>query len=124
MKSPIKILTLLFFFNVIHAQQSHNELPKQNEIPNNPFIQVNRSEMQTSYAYNSDNEGVMTRQVNVDADGNNIVGDAANEPSIAVDPNNPNNIVIGWRQFDTTASDFRQAGYSYSTDGGETWTFQ
>src|SRR6476619_5764150 len=28
-------------------------------------------------------------QVNVDADGNNIVGDAANEPSISQDPNNP-----------------------------------
>src|SRR4051812_43384892 len=29
-------------------------------------------------------------QVNVDASGNNIVGDAANEPSIAVDPTDGN----------------------------------
>jgi len=49
-------------------------------------------------------------QVNVDALGNNIVGDAGNEPSIAVDPTNPSRIVIGWRQFDTVASNFRQAG--------------
>ena len=38
-------------------------------------------------------------QVNVDELGRNIVGDAANEPSIAVNPKDPSNIVIGWRQF-------------------------
>ena len=62
-------------------------------------------------------------QVNVDSAGLNIVGDAANEPSIAIDPTDPNNIVIGWRQFDTVASNFRQAGYAYSHDAGATWTF-
>ena len=62
-------------------------------------------------------------QVNVDAQNQNIVGDAANEPSIAIDPTDPARIVIGWRQFDTVASDFRQAGYAYSTDGGLSWTF-
>ena len=40
-------------------------------------------------------------QVNVDANGNNIVGDAANEPSISVDPTDGNKMAIGWRQFDT-----------------------
>ncbi len=62
-------------------------------------------------------------QVNVDAFGNDILGDAANEPSMAIDPTNPQNLVIGWRQFDTVASNFRQAGVAYSHDGGETWTF-
>ena len=62
-------------------------------------------------------------QVNVTQFGNNIVGDAANEPSIAIDPNDPNRIVIGWRQFDTVESDFREAGWAYSHDGGQTWTF-
>ena len=38
-------------------------------------------------------------QVNVDGSGNNIVGDAANEPSIAVNPNDPNEMAIGWREF-------------------------
>jgi hypothetical protein len=61
-------------------------------------------------------------QVNVNAMGNDILGDAANEPSIAVDPNNPNRIAIGWRQFDTITSNFRQAGVAYSTNGGATWT--
>lgn len=62
-------------------------------------------------------------QVNVDVFGNDIVGDAANEPSMAIDPTNPDNLVIGWRQFDTVASNFRQAGVAFSHDGGETWTF-
>lgn len=61
-------------------------------------------------------------QVNLDADGNNIIGDAANEPSIAVDPNVPNRIAVGWRQFDTISSNFREAGFSSSVDGGRTWT--
>ena len=62
-------------------------------------------------------------QVNVDANGNNIVGDAANEPSIAVDPTDLNKMTIGWRQFNSVASNFRQGGYGYTTDGGTTWTF-
>jgi len=62
-------------------------------------------------------------QVNVDASGANILGDAANEPTIAVSPTQPNQIVIGWRQFDTIDSDFRQAGWAYSHDAGATWTF-
>ena len=62
-------------------------------------------------------------QVNVDSDGNNILGDAANESSISVDPTNHNKMTVGWRQFDSVQSDFRQAGYGYTTDGGTTWTF-
>jgi hypothetical protein len=60
-------------------------------------------------------------QVNVDANGNNIIGDAANEPSICVDPTNGNKMSIGWRQFDSVASNFRQAGFAYTANGGRTW---
>ncbi len=67
--------------------------------------------------------GFASVQVNVDESGNNIVGDAANEPSIAVDPTNPSIIAIGWRQFDSISSDFREAGWAYSHDAGRTWTF-
>jgi hypothetical protein len=63
-------------------------------------------------------------QANVDAQGNNIVGDAANEPSISVDPTDGNKVAaIGWRQFDTWQSNFRQSGYGYTTDAGVTWHF-
>jgi hypothetical protein len=60
-------------------------------------------------------------QVNVDANGNNVVGDAANEPSICVNPTNGNRMSIGWRQFDHVSSNFRQAGFAHTTDGGRTW---
>jgi len=62
-------------------------------------------------------------QVNVDAGGKNIPGDAANEPSLCIDPNNPNRIAVGWRQFDHVQNDFRQAGWAYSTNGGLNWVF-
>src|SRR5438477_10011821 len=69
-------------------------------------------------------EGVfISRQVNVNGSGMNITGDAANEPSITVDPTNGSKIVIGWRQFNSVSSNFRQSGYGYTSDAGLTWTF-
>ena len=68
--------------------------------------------------------GVFTSfQANVDASGNNILNDAANEPAISVDPTDGNKMVIAWRQFDSIQSDFRQGGWGYTTDGGIHWTF-
>lgn len=63
-------------------------------------------------------------QVNVDEFGRNIPGDAANEPSIAQSVVDPDRFVIGWRQFDSVKSDFREAGWAYSHDGGESWKFR
>ena len=80
-------------------------------------------EQRTSPAYSSSSRGFFMSQVNVNGSGQNIVGDAGNEPSIAVDPTDPSKMCIGWRQFDTISSDFRQAGWGYTTDGGSTWTF-
>ncbi|MBI4716274.1 MAG: hypothetical protein HY763_00555, partial [Planctomycetes bacterium] len=61
-------------------------------------------------------------QVNVDALGNNITGDAANSPAIAVDPVDPNRIVIGWQKYPTVSSSVSVAGLAYSRDGGGTWS--
>ena len=62
-------------------------------------------------------------QVNVDGQGLNIVGDAANEPSIAISPVDPDRVVIGWREFADVRSNFREAGWAYSADAGASWTF-
>lgn len=62
-------------------------------------------------------------QVNVDANGQNITNDAANEPSISIDPTDRNKMVIGWRQFDSVSSNFRQAGWGFTSNGGVSWTF-
>src|SRR6516162_8864871 len=68
--------------------------------------------------------GVFTSyQVNVDANHQNIIGDAANECVIAVDPTDPNKMTIGWRQFNDVTSNFRQGGWGYTTDAGLMWTF-
>lgn len=77
----------------------------------------------TSPAYTFSSDYFMMTQVNVNDHGFNIIGDAANEPSIAFDYNNPNKMAIGWRQFNSVFDNFRQAGYGYTTDGGFTWTF-
>ena len=93
------------------------------ERPNDPYVRPPTSGRTTTPARRWSRDGYVSVQVNVDEFGNNIVGDAANEPSIAVDPANPARMVIGWRQFDSITSDFRQAGYGYTADGGQTWTF-
>ncbi len=126
-KNSYYLLLGIFFLipTCIFSQtEDINELRKKhNEVQKDPYVFVSRESMEKSPAYNFRSNGLATTQVNIDANGDNIVGDAANEPSIAVDPTNANRIVIGWRQFDTVNSNFRQAGYGYSTDGGLTWTF-
>src|SRR5213596_3786977 len=62
-------------------------------------------------------------QVNVDQNGQNILGDAANECPISVDPTDGNKMTIAWRQFNDVTSNFRQAGWGFTTDGGTHWTF-
>ena len=93
------------------------------EVPGDPFVPNRPGGVTFSPAYRISSPGFVSVQVNVDSLGRNIVGDAANEPSIAIDPTNPNNMVIGWRQFNNVADNFRQAGYGYTTDGGQTWKF-
>ncbi|MBE0648638.1 MAG: T9SS type A sorting domain-containing protein [Bacteroidales bacterium] len=93
----------------------HHETP---DLPYLPPESHNRSAA-SSYL----GTGFSMVQVNVDSNGQNILGDAANEPSIAIDPTNPDKMAIGWRQFDNVNSNFRQAGYGYTIDGGITWRF-
>jgi hypothetical protein len=93
------------------------------EKPDDPYLSNAHGNKKTGPAYKVRNSGFFSTQVNVDEFGDNIYDDAANEPSITFDPTNPLRMVIGWRQFDNISSNFRQAGYAYTTDGGETWTF-
>jgi hypothetical protein len=93
------------------------------EYPDDAYVPIPREGRARTPAYRSSVGGFLVVQVNVDELGQNIVGDAANEPSIAVDPTDPDRIAIGWRQFDTVASNFRQAGWGFTTDGGLSWTF-
>ena len=125
-------LLIMFFLispNLIFSQTNEQKKDKtpdprlHHEVQDDDYIPVSRDEQGRSLAYNYTMSNITTHQVNVDGSGQNIVGDAANEPSLAVDPTNRNNIVIGWRQFNTVSSNFRQAGYGFTTNGGQTWTF-
>ncbi len=130
----IKLVSFLIIFflispNLIFSQT--NEQKKGNppnptahhEIKDDDYIPVSRENQEKSPAYHYSMNNIITVQVNVDVNGQNIVGDAANEPSIAVDLNDPNRMAIGWRQFNTISNNFRQAGYGFTTNGGQTWTF-
>ena len=117
------LIAVLFLISKTIFAQANEINNVHHEVPDDEYIHVSRQSMETTPAYRIFETEFFTVQVNIDEDGNNIVGDASNEPSIAVDPTNPDRIVIGWRHFETIESNFRQAGNAYSTDGGLTWTF-
>jgi hypothetical protein len=106
-----------------------NEQKFENETMQNPYLKNRWDNKKTSAPFFEQRivEGdtvivsIRTMQVNVNDAASNIVDDAGNEPSIAIDINDTLHIAIGWRQFDNIASNFRQAGWSYSSDGGLTW---
>jgi hypothetical protein len=100
-----------------------DKLKIHQETPGDQYMPNAFKNLKTSPGRHYKSAGTFTSQVNVDANGNNILGDAANEPSIAVNPLDPKQMVIGWRQFETVISNFRQAGIGYTTDEGQTWTF-
>ncbi len=117
------ILTMMLCASSLIAQNNQPLRLQRQELLDDPYVPLPRETRPTSPAYQF-SSGIFTMtQANVDSAGNNIVGDAANEPSIAVDRNNPNRIAIGWRQFNTITNNFRQAGYAYTADGGQSWTF-
>ncbi len=118
--------SLLFpLTGILQAQElSHRERAEQyREVPDDAYLPNAFGNKKTSPAYKSRSVFHFTTQANVNENGENILGDAANEPSIGVNPVDPQQMVIGWRQFDNVNSNFRQAGYAYTTDGGQSWTF-
>ncbi|NND64198.1 MAG: hypothetical protein HKN48_13495, partial [Flavobacteriaceae bacterium] len=89
------IFVLFFSSLCINAQQNTAaDRDFHNEIPDDPYVFVDRSLMPKQEAYNVRRSDYFTTQVNIDAAGMDIVGDAGNEPSLAVDPLNPDRIVI------------------------------
>src|SRR5207247_10262163 len=124
--SSTTVLICLTWISSLTTASAQTATSKLN--PNEPLEKYN---MPPAYIYRLDTSPRMVSpygsfisyQVNVDAQGNNIVGDAANEPSIAVDPSDGSRITIGWRQFNSVESDFRQGGWGFTTDGGINWTF-
>ena len=136
-KTGLLFFLTIFFFIPFFSSGQKTRIPGNkikelhNETIDNPYLpNAYQNKKTTPPFYYQRNipikplsSSIITTQVNVDVNGQNIVGDAANEPNIAVNPLNPNEILIGWRQFDNVSSNFRQAGRAYTFDGGQTWTF-
>src|SRR5574341_239094 len=59
------------------------------EFPDDGYVPLGRGDRPRSPAYRRVSSHISTFQVNVDDQGRNILGDAANEPSIAIDPTDP-----------------------------------
>src|SRR5450432_4579592 len=121
-------LTCLVLLSVNASASSQTDLPKP--LPTLPLEEYDNPPAPSplwgigvSPGMVSVHDSFTSFQVNVNASGMNITGDAANEPSISVDPTNHNRMTIGWRQFDSVASNFRESGYGYTSNGGANWTF-
>lgn len=122
LKSAILLLVFIFILTGISIGQNE-KTSKRHEIFDDAYKSSPAGNHPTSPAYRYVTDEFFTIQVNVNAQGENIVGDAANEPSIAHNPNNPDQIAIGWRHFETITNNFRQAGIAFTNDGGQSWTF-
>lgn len=105
------------------AQISTSPPPLPPERPDDPpAARAAPSEDAVKTVAEVERNGFRSVQVNVGPSGANIPGDAANEPSFAIDPTAPDRMVVGWRQFDSVESNFREAGLAVSLDGGRSWT--
>ncbi|MEO8149418.1 MAG: T9SS type A sorting domain-containing protein [Bacteroidia bacterium] len=137
-KTQIQLIACITLLSPLFSPGQNAHIPADkkmqmhHETLGDPYLPNAYNNKKTSPAYKHKVSGAskvmtgstcFTTQVNVDASGQNILGDAANEPNIAVNPVNKNEMVIGWRQFDNVTSNFRQAGWSYTSDSGQSWTF-
>jgi hypothetical protein len=121
--------SLLLLIQLTHAQDTIVDRPiRPLEIKGDDYLPNAslKKKVSTPYCLKSrtgseSQSSIFTVQVNLDSTGQNILGDAANEPNISIHPDNGNLLVIGWRQFDNVSSNFRQAGLGYSTDAGLHW---
>ena len=121
----IKVLSAIGLISLANAS---GQTPSGKPIPSEPLEKYDNPpafiyRLETGPRMISRFGPFISYQVNVDSNGNNIIGDAANETSIAVDPTDGNKMTIGWRQFNSVSSNFRQGGWGFTTDGGITWTF-
>ena len=123
-----KIVSLTFLLLLGLFGVAWGEAPRRKPLPTEELEKYDDAPI---YVWRTDSSprmisqfgGFVSYQVNVGPTNQNIVGDAANETSITIDPSNPTKMAIGWRQFDSVGSNFRKGGYGYTTDGGASWTF-
>src|SRR5438094_6795062 len=122
--SVITCLLSLFLVSIASGQLAPTtRVPRNEPLEKYDNPPAPPRKIETSPQVLSQSGAFISHQVNVNASGQNILGDAANECSISVDPTNLSKMTIAWRQFNDVTSNFRQAGWGFTTDDGTTWTF-
>jgi hypothetical protein len=124
----VRKITLLPLLSLITATFASGQTPPRTAFPTEA---LEKYEDAPAFIYRTEySAGMISQfgpftsyQVNVGPTGQNILNDAANEPSITIDPINPTRMSIGWRQFDSVTNNFRKGGFAYTTNGGTSWTF-
>src|SRR5262245_39925000 len=86
--STIALLTLAAASGQTSVPIPEGRFPEPLEKPGMPPAPPGTYRLESSPRMISPYDGFVSYQANVDSNGNNIVGDAANEPSISVDPTN------------------------------------
>src|SRR5436190_1540324 len=94
-------IVFIFLFAVSPVPAQHHKSLPQEELEDYDQPPALFSRTGVSPGMVSTFDTFTSQQVNVNAQGQNITGDAANEPSITVDPTDRSNIVIAWRQFNS-----------------------
>jgi Secretion system C-terminal sorting domain len=113
-----KILFSIFYFIlfVSFSFSQNNKFTKPHDL--NPEG-VYKTPPAPVLAYNNSDESLVFSNVNI-----SVNTAPQNEPSVKISKKNPNRVVAAWRDFrlgiDPNA--VRRVGYSYSTDGGSTWS--
>jgi hypothetical protein len=121
MKMKIVLLSIIIVLSISLNAQNMSSPFSYSERIDDDFVPMEKESMRLSPQFKFQSNLISTIQVNTSADNRNIIDDAANEPTLAINPMNQKEMIIGWRQFDNRASNFRQAGIAYSIDGGESW---
>jgi len=75
---------VFFFLFILTASIAANAQVEYIEEKQDDYIPIEKIETSTPYSFS--NAFISTIQVNTDNNGNDILNDAANEPSIGVDP--------------------------------------
>ncbi len=109
------ITAMLFSFSLVTAQDSPRRFnyPRDVEASMNKNLNSSFSDYQPVYGSS------VFQNVNISRD-----SFPQNEPSVKISRKDPNRVVAAWRDFRRGVSNptNRQIGYSYSTDGGATWS--
>lgn len=110
---PLPIPHALLLASIV-AAQSNGAAP-------DPHLQ-RRAPLSQSQIVSSAATGlVRAAQINIDTQQMNIIGDAANQPTIAIDPRAPGRMTVAFRRFPNIASNVAQASGAWSNDAGRSW---